>query len=108
VPARRFAGGAKPVCARGADPALSRGLSTLSLGSRVERVVHVTFGVHVPEDSVGSMLTGLGGSGSVRAIDETRRRYEVRVRRARQLRHLEEQLTRWEQFGFLTYKWAAT
>jgi hypothetical protein len=73
----------------------------------VERVVNITFAVHVPLDSVGSMLTGLGGSGSVRALDETQRRYEVRLLREGRLPWLEKQLTRWEQHGFITYEWAA-
>jgi hypothetical protein len=73
----------------------------------VERIVRITFGVHVPSDSIGSMLTGLGGNGSVRAVDETQRVYEVKVLRVGRLPSLEKQITQWEQHGFLTYEWAA-
>jgi hypothetical protein len=73
----------------------------------LERVAHVTFGIHVPLDSVGGMLTGLAGTGSVRALDDTQRRYEIRLLREARLPWLETQLAQWEQHGFLTYEWAA-
>jgi hypothetical protein len=73
----------------------------------LERIVRITFGVHVPLDSVGSMVTGLGGNGSVHAVDETQRVYEVKVLREGRLPYLKKQLILWEQHGFLTYEWAA-
>jgi len=71
-------------------------------------VVHIAFAAHVPVDSVSSMLTGLGGTGSVRALDETQRRYEVQVLRDGRVPWLKKQLGRWEQYGFLTYQWVAS
>lgn len=73
----------------------------------MERVVCFAIGVHVLIDSIGSMLTGLGGTGSVLAFDEAQRRYEAHVLREGRLPWLQEQLTGWEQPGFITYDWAA-
>ena len=73
----------------------------------MDRLLHVTFGVHVPEDSMRSLLTGLGAAGNVRAMDKTNRQYEVTVLHEAHVPHLQKKLLQWEQYGFLRYEWVA-
>jgi hypothetical protein len=70
----------------------------------VERVVHVTFDIHVPLDSVASMVTGFSPCGTVRATDETRRCYVITVRRPSAMAHLQRRLAQWEKYGFLSWR----
>ena len=71
------------------------------------RVVHVTFGIHVPLDSVASMVTGFRPCGVVRATDDTQRNYVVTVHRPSVMAHLERRLAQWEKYGFLSWRVAA-
>jgi hypothetical protein len=73
----------------------------------MERIVHVTFGAHVPLDSVASMVTGLGACAVVRATDDSRRGYVVTVQRPSAMAHVERRLAEWEKYGFLTWQVAA-
>jgi hypothetical protein len=63
----------------------------------------VEFGVHVPEDSIASMVTGLASNGVLRR-DGDSRRYLVDVQRPARAVALEKQLQNWESYGFLTYQ----
>jgi hypothetical protein len=73
----------------------------------MERIVHVTFGVHVPLDSVASMVTALGACAVVRATDDSQRDYVVTVQRPSAMAHIERRLAEWEKYGFLTWQVAA-
>ena len=71
------------------------------------RVVHVTFGIHVPLDSVASMVTVLSSCGVVRATDDTQRCYIVTVQRPSVMAHLKRRLAQWEKYGFVSWQVAA-
>jgi hypothetical protein len=73
----------------------------------MERIVHVTFGVHVPLDSVATMVTALGACAVVRATDDSQRDYVVTVQRPSAMAHIERRLAEWEKYGFLTWQVAA-
>jgi len=73
----------------------------------MERIVHVTFGAHVPLDSVASMVTGLSSCATVRATDDSQRGYIVTVQRPSAMAHVERRLAEWEKYGFLTWQVAA-
>jgi hypothetical protein len=73
----------------------------------MERIVHVTFGAHVPLESVASMVTGLGACAVVRATDDSQRGYVVTVQRPSAVAHVERRLAEWEKYGFLTWQVAA-
>jgi hypothetical protein len=67
----------------------------------VEPVVHLTFGTHVPEDTVASWLTAIGACGIVRAVERSERSYVVTVRRAGAMEYLETLLSEGERRGVL-------
>jgi hypothetical protein len=73
----------------------------------MERIVHVTFGVHVPLDSVARMVTDLGSCAMVRATDASQRGYVVTVQRPSAMAHIERRLAEWEKYGFLSWQVAA-
>jgi hypothetical protein len=73
----------------------------------MERIVHVTFGAHVPLESVASMVAGLGACAVVRATDDSQRGYVVTVQRPSAVAHVERRLAEWEKYGFLTWQVAA-
>jgi len=69
----------------------------------VHTIFRVEFGVHVPEDSIASMVTGLNSHGLLRR-DGKSRRYVVDVQRPARAATLKKQLQSWESYGFLTYQ----
>lgn len=69
--------------------------------------MHVTFGTHVPLDSVASMVTVLSSCGTVSATDDTQLCYIVTVQRPSVMAHLERRLAQWEKYGFLSWRVAA-
>jgi len=73
----------------------------------MERVVHVTFAAHVPQDSVVRMVTWLGSCATVRATGDSERAYIVTVQRPSVMAHLERRLAEWEKYGFLSWQVAA-
>lgn len=66
-------------------------------------IFHVEFGVHVPADSIASMVTGLNTHGLL-SRDGDSRRYLVDVQRPAHAAVLEKQLQSWEGYGFLTWQ----
>lgn len=64
---------------------------------------HVEFGLHVPEDSIASMVTGLGAHGLVKQ-EERSRTYLVEVLRPSKAAALRTRLKKWESYGFLRWK----
>lgn len=66
-------------------------------------IFQVEFGVHVPEDSIASMVTGLNSHGQL-SRDANSRRYLVDVQRPARAAALKEQLQSWERYGFLTWQ----
>ena len=70
----------------------------------MERIVHVTFGVHVPLDRVASMVTALGACAMVRATDDSQRGYVVTVQRPSAMAHIERRLAEWEKYGFISWQ----
>jgi hypothetical protein len=73
----------------------------------MERIVHVTFAVHVPLDSVASMVAALGACAMVRATDDSQRGYVVTVQRPSAIAHVERRLAEWEKYGFISWQVAA-
>ncbi len=73
----------------------------------MERLVAITFGVHVPADDVASWLTALGACGVVRVTAENDRHFVVRVRRSGAMEYLETLLARGEKLGVLAWQAAA-
>ena len=74
---------------------------------RAGRIMHVNFAVHVPPDSVASMVAWLGSCATVRAMGDSQRRYVVTVQRPSVMAHLERRLAEWEKYGFLSWQVAA-
>jgi hypothetical protein len=70
----------------------------------VERVVHFTFGVHAPVDTVSSWLTAIGACGLVRAIEGSERSYLVTVRRDGAMEYLETLLNEGRRRGVLAWR----
>jgi hypothetical protein len=70
----------------------------------VERVVHFTFGIHAPADTVSSWLTAIGACGMVRAVEGSERSYIVTVRRAGAMEYLETLLSEGRRRGLLTWQ----
>lgn len=70
----------------------------------MERVLRVDFGVHVTEDSIGSMVTGLGAYGLVHRDHLNTRCYTVELLRPAKWVNLKKQLTKWESYGFLQWR----
>ena len=66
-------------------------------------IFRVEFGVHVPEDSIASMVTGLTSHGLL-SRDPNSRRYLVDVQRPARAAALQKQLQSWERYGFLTWQ----
>ena len=66
--------------------------------------LQVDFGIHVAEDSIGSMVTGLGAAGIVHRDPADARRYMVEVLRPAKLTYLKKELARWESYGFLRWE----
>ncbi|HVN22504.1 MAG TPA: hypothetical protein VMT71_00935 [Syntrophorhabdales bacterium] len=62
----------------------------------------IEFGVHVPEDSLSSIITGIGAYGNVSANSQPNQ-YEVEVLRKSNVLKLKQRLLEWERYGFL--KW---
>jgi hypothetical protein len=73
----------------------------------MEHIVHISFGVHVPLESVASMVSALGACGMIRATDDDQRSHLVTVTSLAKMEYLETQLVKWEQYGFLKYEFAA-
>jgi DNA-binding IclR family transcriptional regulator len=69
----------------------------------VHTIFHVEFGVHVPADSIASMVTGLNSHGLL-SRDGDSRRYSVDVHRPARAAALKKQLQSWESYGFLTWQ----
>jgi hypothetical protein len=69
----------------------------------VRTIFHVEFGVHVPADSIASMVTGLGSNGLLRRDGESRR-YLIDVPRPARAANLKKQLRGYESYGFLTWQ----
>ena len=70
----------------------------------MERLVSVTFGVHVPAGEVASWLTAIGACGVVAADAEDERRYLVTVRRSGAMEYLETLLARGAKVGVLAWR----
>jgi hypothetical protein len=70
----------------------------------VERVVHFTFGIHAPADTVSSWLTAIGACGLVRAIEGSERSYIVTVRRAGAMEYLETLMNEGRRRGVLAWR----
>ena len=70
----------------------------------VRHTVQVDFGIHVAEDIVGSMVTGLGAAGIVHQDPADARRFIVEVLRPAKLAYLKQELSRWEAYGFLRWE----
>jgi hypothetical protein len=70
----------------------------------VHTIFRVEFGVHVPEDSVASMVTGITSHGLL-SREGNSRRYVIDVQRPARAAKLKEDLQSWERYGFL--KWQA-
>jgi hypothetical protein len=73
-------------------------------GDSVERVVHFTFGIHAPADTVSSWLTAIGACGIVRPVEGSERSYLVTVRRAGAMEYLETLLAEGRRRGVLTWR----
>jgi hypothetical protein len=71
---------------------------------RVERVVHFTFGIHAPADTVSSWLTAIGACGLVRVIEGSERSYIVTVRRAGAMEYLETLMNEGRRRGVLAWR----
>ena len=65
--------------------------------------ISITFGEHINTESISSMLSALQATGNVSEGDNARA-YAVEVRRASSMTYLQEQLMKWERYGFLKYK----
>jgi hypothetical protein len=65
----------------------------------------VTFGIHVPLDSMASMVSGIAAYGNVAALASPRE-FSVEVFRSSKEAKLKAELARLEQYGFL--KWQET
>jgi hypothetical protein len=72
--------------------------------SVVERVVHFTFGIHAPADTVSSWLTAIGACGIVRAVEGSERSYLVTVRRDGAMEYLETLLSEGRRRGVLAWR----
>ncbi len=70
----------------------------------MRRVLRVEFGIHVTDDSVGSMVTGLGAAGLVHQDHADPRCYIVEITRLAKFGHLKKELVRWEAYGFLRWR----
>jgi hypothetical protein len=70
----------------------------------LERVVHFTFGIHAPADTVSSWLTAIGACGIVRVVEGSERSYLVTVRRAGAMEYLETLLSEGRRRGVLTWR----
>ena len=70
----------------------------------MERVVHFTFGVHAPAETVSSWLTAIGACGLVRAIEGSERSYLVTVRRDGAMEYLETLMSEGRRRGVLTWR----
>jgi hypothetical protein len=66
-------------------------------------IFRVEFGVHVPEPSISSMVTGLNMYGLL-SRDRSPRSYLVDVQRPAKAAALEKQLQAWESYGFLAWQ----
>jgi hypothetical protein len=115
------------VCTRDSNRALLRGPSTSPLGGSggpsrgsralsvvehlvvavAERVIEVNFGVHIPLDQVASLVTGFGGCGLVRALDDTQRNYAVTAHSTGAMEYLEILLARGDRHGWFAWRFAA-
>jgi hypothetical protein len=69
----------------------------------VRTIFHVEFGVHVPADSIASMVTGLGSHGLLRR-DGDSRRYLIDVPRPARAVAMKKQLRGYQSYGFLTWQ----
>lgn len=74
----------------------------------MERVLRIDFGVHVAEESIGSMVTGLGACGLVRQDPTDSRCYIVEILRSGKWAKLKKQLRQWESYGFLQWREIST
>lgn len=70
----------------------------------MERMLRVDFGVHVAEDSIRSMVTGLNAYGLVRRDHVNSRCYTVELLRPAKWVNLKKQLTLWDSYGFLQWR----
>jgi len=70
----------------------------------MQRVLRIDFGIHLAEDSVGSMVTGLGAYGLVHQDHTDNRCYIVELLREGRWTKLNKQLTQWESYGFLRWR----
>ena len=66
-------------------------------------IFHIEFGLHVPADSIASMLTGLGSNGVLRQNGDSRR-YLIDIPRPARAAALKETLRGYESYGFLTWQ----
>jgi DNA-binding IclR family transcriptional regulator len=66
-------------------------------------IFQIEFGLHVPPDSIDSMLTGMASNGLLRREGESRR-YTVDVPRRARAESLEKQLKGYASYGFLTFQ----
>jgi hypothetical protein len=73
----------------------------------MERLVNVTFGVHVSPDDIETWLATCRGCGVVRADPEDERRYVVTVRRSGAMEYLEIVLAGGVKLGVLAWHAAA-
>jgi len=81
--------------------------STSLLGGSVARVVHFTFGTHVPPVTMASWLNTISACGIVRAVPGSERSYVVTVRRAGAMEYLETLLSEGERREVLARQYAA-
>jgi hypothetical protein len=63
----------------------------------------VEFGVHVPKDSVSSIVSGIGAYGNVTSISQYAQ-YEVEVFRESNIPKLKQRLLEWDRYGFLKWR----
>lgn len=70
----------------------------------MERVVHFTFGIHAPAETVSSWLTAIGACGLVHAVEGSERSYLVTVRRDGAMEYLETLLSEGRRRGVLAWR----
>jgi hypothetical protein len=67
-------------------------------------VLRVNFGIHVAENDIASMVSGIGAYGLVRRDESDSRSYTVTTVRSGKAAGLKKQLASWESYGFLRWR----
>jgi hypothetical protein len=70
----------------------------------MQRLIAVTFGIHVSAEDVASWVTAFGACGVVRVNSENDRRCLITVRRSGAMEYLETLLIRGEKLGVLAWQ----